>query len=196
MRPEGLGAFVGRTVLWLPPCLAAWYWSAPFHGQLAGSIAKAAINAFRPGLVTALEREGGQLDFVTSLAAQAAPGQAAVLVPEVNPLIYTYGLAFLVALMLASRAKLWKVALAAVALLPFQAWGIAFDFLAQVGVRLGPEVAAQAHIAGAQREVIALGFQLGSLIFPTLVPVAYWAFFDRPFLERMLRPRATGSFAG
>lgn len=193
MRAEGLGGFIGRTVLWLPPCLAAWYWTAPFHGQLAGSIAKAAIDVFRPGLVTALERDGSQLDFVTRLAAEAAAGQNAVLVPDVNPLIYTYGLAFLVALMLASRAKLWKIALAAVALLPFQAWGIAFDFLAQVGVRLGPQVATQAGIGGAEREVIALGFQLGSLIFPTLVPVAFWGLFDRPFVEGLLRRRAGGS---
>jgi len=39
-------------------------------------------------------------------------------VPEVNPLLYTYGLAFFVALMLAAGTKWWKILVGAVALLP------------------------------------------------------------------------------
>jgi hypothetical protein len=64
-------------------------------------------------------------------------------------------------------------------------WGIAFDFLAQVGVRLGPEVAMQAGLVGWRREVIAFGYQLGSLVLPGVVPVILWASLNRPFIERL-----------
>jgi hypothetical protein len=41
------------------------------------------------------------------------------------------------------------------------------------------DVAVQAGIVGWRREFAALGFQLGSLIFPALVPVAAWAALER-----------------
>ena len=184
-----LGAFVLRTFLWMPPCFAAWYFSAPYLAAIAGGLARLWVEAFNSGIVSALEREGSDLVFVTTIEVHPAPGQTALLLPDVNGLLYTYGLAFFLALMLAVRAKGWKILLGAALLLPFQSWGIAFDFLAQVGVRLGPGVAAQAGLSGWRTEVIALGFQVGSLIFPPLIPVVLWAVFSRQFIESALRSR-------
>jgi hypothetical protein len=182
MRLEGLGGFVARTLLWLPVCFAAWYLSAPYAGMLVGSLARMAIAAFSPALIGPIERTGSDLVFVTGLELRAPGGAIGEVLVEVNPLIYTFGLAFFAALMLASRAKPWKIALGAVALLPFQAAGVAFDILVQLAVKLGPDVAAQAAFAGWQREAIALGYQVGALIFPTLVPVILWALLDRSFM--------------
>ena len=108
---------------------------------------------------------------------------------EVNPLTYTYGVALFLALMLASRASLLKIVLGAAALLPFQGWGIAFDFLAQVGVRMGPEVAARAGFAPGGTEAIVLGYQLGALIFPSLVPVMAWVACNPAYLKGLLTAR-------
>lgn len=186
MPREPLGGFVLRTFAWLPICLAAWYAVAPYHAALAGAASRVFIDAIAPNVVTGIEREGGDLDFVTRIVIHPEPDTTGVVVPEVNALVYTYGLAFFVALMLASRARWWMLLVGAIALLPFQAWGIAFDFLVKVGVRLGPEISAQAGLAGGIREALALGYQLGSLIFPTVVPVVLWIAFNRPFLERVL----------
>jgi hypothetical protein len=179
-----LGKFVLHTFLWLPPCFAAWYLAAPYHAIVAGWPARILVEQVKPGIVSAWERSGFDVVFVTTLEVQSAPGQAGVLVPEVNSLLYTYGLAFFLALMLATRAPWWKVLAGAALLLPFQAWGIAFDFLAQVGIKLGPEVSMQAGFAAWQREAIALCYQVGSLILPSLVPVVLWAAFSRELIER------------
>ncbi|MHB9100076.1 MAG: exosortase H-associated membrane protein [Sulfuricella sp.] len=182
-----LKKFVLRTILWLPPCFAAWYFSAQYHAAVAGSLARLLVDQFKSGIVSALEQPGIDLVFVTTLEVHPAPGQTAVLLLEVNPLLYTYGLAFFLALMLAARAKWWKILVGAVVLLPFQSWGIAFDFLAQVGVTLGPDVSAQAGLFGWRREAIALAYQIGNLIFPSLIPVVLWAGFNRLFIESTLR---------
>jgi len=182
-----LKKFVLRTILWLPPCFAAWYFSAQYHAAVAGALARLLVDQFKSGIVSALEQPGIDLVFVTTLEVHPAPGQTAVLLLEVNPLLYTYGLAFFLALMLAARAKWWKILAGAVVLLPFQGWGIAFDFLAQVGVTLGPDVSAQAGLFGWRREAIALGYQIGNLIFPSLIPVVLWAGFSRQFIESTLR---------
>jgi hypothetical protein len=185
-----LGKFVARIFLWLPPCFAGWYFAAQYHTAVAGSLARVWVNQFTPGIVSALERTGFDLVFVTTIQVHPAPGQTALLLPEVNPLIYTYGLALFLALMLATRASWWKVLVGAAVLLPFQSWGIAFDFLAQVGVKLGPEVSAQAGLLGWRAEAVALGYQLGSLIFPSLIPVVSWAVFSREFIASVLRSHA------
>jgi hypothetical protein len=190
VRRDGIGGFILRTFAWLPVCLAAWYAIAPYHGMVAGWLARVFIDAFQGGLVEALEREGRELAFVTRLEVHPTPETTGVLVASVNPLIYTYGLAFFVALMLASRARGWALLAGVAALLPFQAWGIAFDFLAQVGVRAATQVIAQTGLAAWKREAIALGYQMGSLILPPVAPVLFWAGFNRGFLAQVLGPAA------
>ena len=187
--PLSVGRFVLRTFLWLPPCFAVWYLGAQYLARLFGALARLFVELFKSGLVSALELQGLDLVFVTTIQVHPAPAQIAVLLVEVNPLLYTYGLPFFVALMLAARAKGWKILAGAAVLLPFQAWGIAFDFLAQI-VRTGTDVCAQAGLLGWRAEVIALAYQIGSLIFPALVPVALWAAFNRPFLASLARSPA------
>jgi hypothetical protein len=188
MTQPSLGRFVLRTFLWLAPCFAAWYFSAHYSTAAAGALARLWVDLFNSNIVSALEQPAVNLVFVTTLEIHPATGQAAVVLAEVNPLLYTYGLPLFLALMLATRARWWKIAIGAIALLPFQAWGIAFDFLMQVGMQLGYEVAREAGFSAAQREVIALGYQLGALILPTLAPVVAWAIFSRRFIEAALMP--------
>jgi hypothetical protein len=65
----------------------------------------------------------------------------------------------------------------------------------QVGIQLGREVSLQTGFSERQREAIALGYQAGNLIFPSLAPVAAWAFLSRHFLEDLSRARAPGGAA-
>lgn len=126
-----LGKFVMRTFLWLPPCSAIWYLTAPYHTALVGRMARLLVNQFTSGIVSSLERSGLDLVFVTTIKVRHELGQTALLTPEVNPMIYTYGLALFVALMLAECASWWKILVGAIVLLPFQSWSIAFEVLAQ-----------------------------------------------------------------
>ncbi|HET7731699.1 MAG TPA: exosortase H-associated membrane protein, partial [Usitatibacter sp.] len=142
---------------------------------------------FAPGLLTTIERAGLDLAFVTTIEVASAPGQVGVLVPEVHPLTYTYGLALFAALMLAARAPAWKMLAGAAVLLLFQGWGIAFDFLAHVGVKLGGDVSALAGLRGWRAEFTALAYQLGALVFPSLVPIVAWAAGNRPLIARLSR---------
>lgn len=179
-----LRGFVLRTLLWLPPCFAAWYFGAFHHAAVAGGLARALLNGLERGLVGSMERAESTLVFVTTIGIPTAPGQVGLVAVEVNPLLYTYGLALLLALMLAARSRWWKVAAGAALLLPFQAWGIAFDVLSQLAITLGPEVAARAGITGWRVEAIALAYQAGTLLFPALAPIVAWALFNREIIGR------------
>jgi hypothetical protein len=187
MTARPLAGFVLRTLAWLPPSFGAWYLLAPWHSGVAGGMGQLIIDAYKVGVLAKLDRSGPELVFVSTLQVLSPGGQAGVLAVEVNALIYTYGLALFLALTLAARAHWRTLLIAPVVLLPFQGWGIAFDFLAQVGVKLGPAISAQAGLLGARAEFIALGYQLGALVFPSVVPVVLWAFYNRAFIVA-LRP--------
>lgn len=174
-----VGRLVLRTFLWLPLCFAGWYFAAPVLGRFVGDVAAMLVDLIRSNLVSAIEWQDLHLEFVTNLRVHPEPDRVGVLVVEVNPLLYTYGLPLFVALMLAARAKAWMILAGAALLLPFQAWGVAFDLLVQLGVRSGAAVSAQAGLAGWRSELIGLGYQLGSLVFPALIPVALWVAFNR-----------------
>lgn len=188
--PLTLRGFIARTLLAVPPSFAAWFFAAPWHAALIGPLAMQLIEPWRTGLVSALERNGAVLSFVTELEVGSGLGRVGMLVAEINPLVYTYGLALFLALMLATRSRAWKIFLGAAILLPFQAFSVAFDFLVQVAVLSGPDVAARAGLSGWQREVIAIGYQFGTLILPSLVPVLLWGVFNRAFIAGLRREAA------
>lgn len=191
-RRPSLAKFVLLVLLWLPACFAVWHLGAARHADAAGAVAGLWIEQVVPGLVSGIERSGANIAFVTEIEVRPAPGQVAVLVPEVDPRQYTYGLALFAALMLASRARAWKILLGMALLLPFQGWSIAFDFLAQVGIRQGAEIAAKAGLWNWRGELVALGYQLGTLMFPALVPALLWAVLDRGFIAGLAPGAAFG----
>jgi hypothetical protein len=186
---SSVGTFALRTLLWLPPCFGAWYLGARLLAFFVAVPARILAELFKSGIVSAVERQGLDLVFVTSIELHPVPGQIGVLLVEVNPLLYTYGLPFFVALMLAARAKWWKILSGAAALLPFQAWGIAFDFLAQI-LRTGGDLSAQAGLLGWRAEAVALAYQIGSLLFPALIPVVLWVAFNRALFDAVARSPA------
>ena len=176
--------FALRALAWLAPCFALWYLIAPWYDRPAAWLARMLIDAWHDGLVDALEIQPHLVTFVTSLDVHAQGGVGRLLL-EVNPLLYGFGAPLLAALLLASRAPWTKLLLGLAALLPFQAWGIAFDFLAQI-VRTGAGVSAQAGLLGWRTEFVALAYQVGSLIFPALAPVALWVAFNRPLFGALI----------
>jgi len=181
--------FAFRVLAWIAPCFAAWYWIAAWYDRPAAWVARAMAGAWAGGSVEGIAFEGSLLTFLTTIEVRSASGETGLLSVDVNPLVYTYGAPLLAALLLASPRG-WRMLVPGLALLvPFQAWGIAFDFAAQL-LRAGPAVASQAALVGWKAEASALGYQLGSLMFPVMAPVVAWAFLQRGPLRALLVDRA------
>jgi len=189
--PERIGAFALRVVAWLAAAFAVWYLVSPLHERPAAWLAGLMLDAWDDHLYRGIEYGQHVVTFVTRLAVSAADGRVGVAELEVNPLVYTYGSALFAALMLASGARWTRLVAGLALLLPFHAWGIAFDVVGQV-LRAGPALAAQAGLTGWPAEAGALGYQAGSLLFPPLVPIVLWVLFERPFVERLARTRLGG----
>ena len=180
-----LGRLVLRIALLFVPCIALWHFMAPWADAAVATGARLIVDVVLPGVVRQTEIGAQALTFVTAIT---APGGAGVLTVDVNPRLYSYGIALYAAIVLGASVfslvfrglggeNLVHDALASMpggvfaAVLAVTVWGAAFDFLAHL-VREVPG-ALDSHGAGTiARTVIALGYQMGSLMFPTVIPAA------------------------
>ncbi len=164
--------------------LIIWYALRDYIAAPIPGLAKAVIDLWTPGLISDLVRQPEGTEFVTTLRQPLGDGRYNQFSVVINPLIYGYGLPLFAALMLASNAKglLWKLPLGAAILIVPQVWGTAFDFLSQLMTRVPREVVLELSLFGWKREVIALCYQLGSLIFPVVLPVVMWVLMNRVFV--------------
>lgn len=184
-RPESAAALCGQVLILLIPLSAIWYISASALGRVLTPLSAIAVHILRPGMVTDVESSGSKLAFVTPLGI-TVEGRRAVLVPEVETRKYTYGLVVFLALMMTSRSSMLRILLGAATILPFQGWGVVFDFLAQVAIRAPQEVALQTGFSQIEREFIAFAYQAGILLFPGVVPVLVWLCMNRHFVLRLV----------
>lgn len=187
MRPSLVGLFLLKAIAWFIALLLVWYQLGSSVTLPASWLAKGAVATLFPNWAEGVEQMGTTLTLLTSLEvsgmAGVPEGQIAVLSPEVEYLKYSYGLPLLIALLFASGAQrlFTKTLLGALALLPFQVWGVCFDWLKQAGIDTG--VASFSPLA---RELIALGYQFGYLVLPALVPVMLWVAMDKRFMASFI----------
>ena len=186
--PSGrLGAFIARVFAWLPVMFVVWYFAAPLLMWPAALLVDLVARWGFPDIVQSVEQARTILTFATTIKPGSASLQGGEITVDVDLLLYSFGLPLFAALVLAARDPRWPrlLLIGYVALMPFVAWGVLADFLKNVAITMGPQIASQTGFVAWQREVIAFSFQFGSLILPTVVPAVAWVLTHRAFLERM-----------
>ncbi|ODB84861.1 hypothetical protein A3195_07300 [Candidatus Thiodiazotropha endoloripes] len=68
----------------------------------------------------------------------------------------------------------------------FQVWGVCFDGLKTLLFTLGPDVSAQLAFTPLAMDGVALGYQLGYLILPSVLPLVIWVVQYRAYLTEMV----------
>ena len=197
-RLSSVGGFFARTLLLFALALALWWLARDWVVLPAAWVAEHAMQLAFSGWVRGTERSADTLTLLTRLAMVAPDGRVGEIALDVRLLKYCYGTPLLAALMIASwpRGGWWKLLLGFVALVPFQAWGMAAEWLLQVALYSGPAPAAQAGFGPVAANVIGAAYQLGFLMFPTLAPVLIWLAFDRKQIATVLLDGALSARRG
>jgi hypothetical protein len=192
-RREVLRVF-GVALALFPLCLAAWYFAAAAIDWLPSRLASPAIGA-AAGKVVRIEPVQRNLAYVVEVEGPYRPGSSNLVEArvEVPVATYTYGIAIFAALALAVRGwrRPGRLALGAAILLVIPAFGVTFDALRQLGA--APGLAPLLGWKGGAREAIALGYQVGSLLLPTLAPIITWLVL---YPEVTTKPAKPGSGPG
>ncbi len=179
--------FLLEVALWLPFTFFVWYYLAPVLTAPLALLLRLIFKGF--SWVEDIEQHGYLLEVVTVIIPDipVPAGQEAIFTFSVNPLIYGYGLPFLMALNFAvpgaAGEKLRKTGLAwLLILLPVQTFCVLFSILKVLVYNTEPGVTAQIVSSGWSREAIGLAYQFGNLILPSVTPVVVWVLTQRDYL--------------
>jgi hypothetical protein len=166
----------GRALLLLPVFLALWYAAGPALAVIPGKIAVPVVRLMADGS-TSMDAKDRTLVYTVKLEMPYQRGRVSPRIAadvEVNAAKFTYGIALFLALALAARESRKALGIftgcAILLISPFI--GIAFDALKQLGAAGG--LAPFLGWGAAKREFVALVYQVGTLLLPTLLPVAIW----------------------
>ena len=188
-RPATIWGFFLAALTWFLVLTVTWMQLSAWTSYPAAGLAHIALGNGARQWVRAVHKAPGRIEVDTRVIVPAAQGnheKVAELIAEVETPRHAYGLPLFLALLLAARGRhLVGKALAgyAVLLVP-QAFSIVFSILKQIIVAGGGPAAL--GIAAWQMEGIALGYQFGSLLLPTLAPVLLWLWFDRAFFSAII----------
>jgi len=187
-QPVALGSLVIGVLFWLPLAFLVWYnWSGLL--LLPGiKLASAWLVHEFPATFDGFAYTMSGWTCGVLITDGTRHGVATF---AINPLLYSYGLPLLVALTMAAplsaRRQAVQLLIGVVLCSLVLSWGLAFDSLKTVLFELG-QLPGNSVKPDISKEMVALGYQLGSLIMPGIVPVVYWVLANRQLVAEVVEP--------
>ena len=178
-------AFVTRFAMALPVAFVAWYALMPFASAPLAWLSAHLVEVFTPAAVAASSGAAGAIFKAWTYADNAVTQ----VVTDVR--LYSWGLPLAVALLVACAPRRAAPRLGAVlgTAIIVVVWGMGFDVLAQL-LRDAPEVLRP--LSSAKANLIAIGYQVGSLVLPGLAPCVVAIMVCREDLVPLLVTRRPG----
>lgn len=180
---SSLHKFVIGVVIWLPICFGAWYFFSILSTLPLAKTVNLLFVWLMPDLVERITQSGNHLLILGSKAVDVAvEGRAAIgeISFQVNPLKYAYSIPLYTALVLATPAsesdgaKLaqWLIGIALLFLA--QVIGVSAEILKVFVFQIGTPAQPVLDMPSWGYDALALIYQLGYLILPSVAPIMIW----------------------
>lgn len=193
MTQKPLQRFMLGVLLALPLTFFVWYVTAAFHLAPIALMSHAILDGVVPDAVMWLKLDGHTLVLasnfghdVTGQVVSPPPGDD-VLGFRSNPLVYSYSLPLVAALLLATPGKgrwlnvFWGVLL----VIPAEIFSMVSSLLKTLAFDVGAAFQAQQGMTPAGADLIALGYQVGTLLLPMIIPLIVWVGLNRAFIVQL-----------
>jgi len=169
--------FLLKIIIWLPLTFLAWYLLTPIIVYIVSLLAKAVLSLIAGHAVLDIEPHGRMLEVITKFASQKGE-KVGTITFSINAMKYGYGLALFIAMLLATpdkwSNKLQNIYIGALILIMVQVWGVTFDAMITFVFKLGRSIGETMGTTEFTRELIALSYQLGYLVLPSVTPILLW----------------------
>jgi hypothetical protein len=184
--------FALRVLFWLPLCFGAWYFATILIAVALATLLAGPLIWLLPDVVAGVVPRGNDLLVLLRVEALDPASQAVapngVMAHPVDAVKYGYGIPLYTALLLAApggeseKMARWLVGLAI--LLLVQWLGLLAEILKDLVFGLE---AARAHLGASElsREILAIAYQLGYLILPSVTPVLIWSVQFRRYIREL-----------
>jgi len=179
--------------MWMLFGFMLWFTLSAFHGAPARIAADHILSFLLQDDFTRIIEEPNQhflFQVETAIQFTFRDGTTEALGFIVNPLVFSYGLPLLFGLVMGSNVSWLRkaviMAIGYVVILGVQIWGVVFQSLKMLSFNFGQETHAIVLSHGITDSVVALGYQLGTLILPALAPIFVWVLTNRPLVEQFV----------
>lgn len=179
--------------LWMLFGFMLWFYLSAFHGMPARVLSDAVLAEILGDHFSQIVVQPDQhflFQIETTIRYVFRDGSEDALGFVINPLVYSYGLPLLFGLVMGSdvswQRKIGILLLGYVTITVVQVWGVVFESLKMLSFNFGPETHDIVRQAGVSDTAIALGYQLGTLIFPALAPIFVWVLTNRRLVEQFV----------
>jgi hypothetical protein len=181
------------VLVFFPLTFFLWYVTAGFHLAPVTVLAGELLKALVPDAILWLKLDGHTLVLASNFGRDAAgvvvspPVGDDLLGFQLNPLIYSYGLPLLCALILATPGedKLMKLWWGLVLIFPTEIFSMVLSVLKTLTFDVGTAFQLQQGISPLAADAVALGYQLGTLLLPMITPLIIWGALHREFIIRL-----------
>ena len=191
--PLRLGELLLLAFLWMIFGFMLWYYLAVFHGAPARFAADAILGQLLGSDFSRIVPEPDQrflFQVETAIRFTFRDGSTEALGFVVNPLIFGYGLPLLFGLVMGSdaraRRKLGIMLLGYGVITLVQIWGVVFQSLKMLAFDFGEQTRSVILAHGISETLVAVGYQLGTLILPALAPIIVWVLTNRRLVEQFV----------
>jgi hypothetical protein len=179
--------------MWMLFGFMLWFYLSAFHGAPARLVADAVLGQLLGSDFSRIIVEPNQhflYQVETTIQFTFRDGTTEALGFIVNPLVFSYGLPLLFGLVMGSdvswKRKLGILVLGYAVITLVQIWGTIFESLKVLVFDFGPQTQAIVLGHGISETTVAMGYQLGTLIFPALAPIFVWVLTNRPLVEQFV----------
>ncbi len=179
--------------MWMLFGFMLWFYLSAFHGAPARIASEAILSHILGDDFYRIIVEPSQhflYQVETQIQFTFRDGTTDALGFVVNPLIFSYGLPLLFGLVMGSdvswQRKLVIMLIGYFVITLVQIWGVVWQSLKMLSFNFGEQTHAIVLSHGVSDTSIALGYQLGTLIFPALAPIFVWVLSNRPLVEQFV----------
>ena len=179
--------------MWMLFGFMLWFYLSAFHGAPARIMADAILSHILGdsfGQIIVEPNQNFLYQVETTIQYVFRDGTQEALGFIVNPLVYSYGLPLLFGLVMGSdvswlrKAVIMSIGYVCITLV--QVWGTVFQSLKMLAFNFGEQSHVYVTQAGVEDWVIAMGYQLGTLILPAMIPIFVWVLTNRPLVEQFV----------
>ena len=179
--------------MWMLFGFMLWFYLSAFHGIPARLASEAILSQILGSDFSRIIVEPSQhflYQVETQIQFTFRDGTTDALGFVVNPLIFSYGLPLLFGLVMGSdvswlrKGVIMLIGYSVITLV--QIWGVVWQSLKMLSFNFGEQTHAIVLSHGVSDASIALGYQLGTLIFPALAPIFVWVLTNRPLVEQFV----------
>jgi hypothetical protein len=179
--------------MWMLFGFMLWFYLSAFHGAPARLAAEAILQHVLGSDFSRIIVEPNQnflFQVETNIPFTFRDGTTDALGFVVNPLIFSYGLPLLFGLVMGSNVswlrKFTILLIGYIVITGVQIWGVVWQSLKMLAFNFGAQTHAVITSHGVSDASIALGYQMGTLIFPALAPIFVWVLSNRALVEQFV----------